>query len=136
MKFYGKIVVYRYEDRWSPEKTEIFADYLEVPSIQSAKAKLTKRANTTVLFSWTQNWDGEVREYKGKDLRWKNWAEPIGYTQEDGTPVLYAYRRSESQYGEVVHKPEYSKYGKSVDYAVDLSLHWRNTNEDSEMPGV
>ena len=130
MKFYGKIVVYRYEDRFLPEKTEIFADYFEAPSIQSAKAKLTKRTNTTVLFSFTQSWDGEVRAYKGKDLRWQKWSDSIGYAQDDGTPILYAYRRSESQYGEVVHKPEYSKYGKSVDYAVDLSLHWRSANND------
>ena len=125
MKFYGKITVLRFEDEWHPEKTEIFADYLEAPSIQSAKAVLTKRANATVLFSWTQSWDNEVREYTGKDIRWKQWASPIGYTQDDGTPILYATRRSERESGETVYKPEYSKWGKSVWYAVDLDLHWR-----------
>ena len=34
--------------------------------------------------------------------------------------------RSERESGETVYKPEYSKWGKSVWYAVDLDLHWRD----------
>ena len=46
MKFYGKITVNRYaEDNWNPEITEIYADHFQAPSIQSAKAHLTKIAN-------------------------------------------------------------------------------------------
>ena len=59
MKFHGKITVYRYEDNWNPDITEIYAEHFESPSIQAAKAKLTKIANETELFSWVQSWDNE-----------------------------------------------------------------------------
>ena len=60
MKFHGKITVARYaEDNWNPEITEIFGDYFESRSIQSAKAHLTKLANETELFSSVQSKDNE-----------------------------------------------------------------------------
>ena len=65
-KFYGKIIVYRYEDAWNPEITEIYAEYFQANSIQSAKAKLTKIANEQELFSWVQSWDNEKRTYQEK----------------------------------------------------------------------
>ena len=68
-KFYGKIIVYRYEDAWNPEITETYSEYFQANSIQSAKAKLTKIANAQELFSWVQSWDNEKRTYTGKDLR-------------------------------------------------------------------
>ena len=49
-KFYGKIIVYRYEDAWNPEQTETYSESFEATSIQSAKAKLTKIANAQELF--------------------------------------------------------------------------------------
>lgn len=124
IKFYGKITVYRYEDAWKPEETEIYADFFEANSIQSGKAKLTKIANAQELFSWIQSWDNEKRRYTGKDLRWKPWSQPISYNQGDGTPIGYSYRRSDRESGETVY-PEGYKYGKSVGYSVDLTVYWR-----------
>ena len=107
------------EDNWNPEITEIYADYFEAPSIQSAKAKLTKIANETeLLFSWVQSWDNETREYTGKDLRWKPWTSPpiVTYKQDNGVEVAYSTRMSEQRIsGETVY-PEGYKYGKSVEY--------------------
>ena len=86
MKFYGKITVSRYaEDKWNPEITEIYADHFQAPSIQSAKAHLTKIANGQTLFSYVQSWDNETREYTGKDLRRNPWiSPPVTYKQDNG----------------------------------------------------
>ena len=128
MKFYGKITVNRYaEDNWDPEITEIYADHFQAPSIQSAKAHLTKIANGQVLFSWVQSWDNETREYTGKDLRWKPWSSPpVTYKQDNGVEVAYSTRMSDRESGETVYpdEPGY-KYGKSVEYRVDIAVHWR-----------
>ena len=124
MKFHGKIIVYRYEDAWNPEITETYSESFEATSIQSAKAKLTKIANAQELFSWVQSWDNEKRTYTGKDLRWKPWSPPISYKQEDGTPIGYSSRMSDRESGETVSVPGY-KYGKSVEYRVDLIVYWR-----------
>ena len=123
-KFYGKIIVYRYEDAWNPEITEIHAEYFQANSIQSAKAKLTKIANEQELFSWVQSWDNEKRTYTGKDLRWKPWSPPVSYEQKDGTPIGYSSRYSEREFGETVYPSTY-KYGKSVEYRVDLTVYWK-----------
>ena len=123
MKFYGKITVSRYEGR-TPETTEIFADYFEAKSIQAAKAHLTRLANGQVLFSWVQSWDNATREYTGQDVRWRPWSTPQTYKQDNGTLVAFSSRMSERESGETVPS-EYSKYGKSAEYRVDLTLHWR-----------
>ena len=125
MKFYGTLKVYRYEDNWNPEITEIYADYFQAKSIQSAKAYLTKIANGQTLFSWVQSWDNETREYTGKDLRWRPWSSPpVTYKQDNGVEVAYSTRMSERESGETVY-PEGYKYGKSVEYRVDIDVHWR-----------
>ena len=128
MKFYGKITVSRYaEDKWNPEITEIYADHFQAPSIQSAKAHLTKIANGQTLFSYVQSWDNETREYTGKDLRWKPWiSPPVTYKQDNGVEVAYSTRMSDRESGETVYpdEPGY-KYGKSVEYRVDIAVHWR-----------
>ena len=123
-KYYGKITVYRYEDAWNPEQTETYSESFEATSIQSAKAKLTKIANAQELFSWVQSWDNETRTYTGKDLRWKPWSPPVSYEQKDGTPIGYSSRYSEREFGETVY-PSTHKYGKSVEYRVDLTVYWR-----------
>ena len=123
-KYYGKITVYRYEDAWNPEQTETYSEYFQAKSIQSAKAKLTKIANAQELFSWVQSWDNETRTYTGKDLRWKPWSPPVSYEQKDGTPIGYSSRMSDRESGETVSVPGY-KYGKSVEYRVDLTVYWR-----------
>ena len=123
-KYYGKITVYRYEDAWNPEQTETYSESFEATSIQSAKAKLTKIANAQELFSWVQSWDNETRTYTGKDLRWKPWSPPVSYEQKDGTPIGYSSRYSEREFGETVYPSTY-KYGKSVEYRVDLTVYWR-----------
>ena len=123
-KYYGKITVYRYEDAWNPEQTETYSESFEATSIQSAKAKLTKIANAQELFSWVQSWDNEKRTYTGKDLRWKPWSPPVSYEQKDGTPIGYSSRMSDRESGETVSVPGY-KYGKSVEYRVDLIVYWR-----------
>ena len=129
-KYYGKIIVYRYEDAWNPEQTEIYAEYFEANSIQSAKAKLTKIANAQELFSWVQSWDNEKRTYTGKDLRWKPWSPPVSYEQKDGTPIGYSSRYSEREFGETVY-PATHKYGKSVEYRVDLTVYWRLKSKEN-----
>ena len=112
MKFYGTLRVYRYEDNWNPEVTEIFAGHFEAPSIQAAKAKLTKIANGQTLFSWVQSWDNETREYTGKDLRWKPWSSPpVTYKQDNGVEVAFSTRMSERESGETVY-PEGYTYGE------------------------
>ena len=127
MKFHGKITVARYaEDNWNPEITEIFADYFESKSIQSAKAHLTKLANETDLFSWVQSWDNETRQYTGKDVRWRPWSSPpVTYKQKNGVEVAYSTKMSERESGETVYPKDYGKYGKSVEYRVDIVLQWR-----------
>lgn len=127
MKFHGKITVARYaEDNWNPEITEIFADYFEAKSIQSAKAHLTKLANETELFSWVQSWDNETRKYTGKDLRWKPWSSTSTYKQKKGNlEVAFSTKMSERASGEQVYPEGWGKYGKSVEYRVDIMLQWR-----------
>ena len=114
--------MFRYKDAYNREETEIYAEYLEAPSIQSGKAKLTKIANETELFSWIQSWDNEKRSYTGKDLRWKPWCKTLSYKQKDGTPVEYSYRRSEKEFGEIISTSR--NYGTSAHYIVDLTLYW------------
>ena len=130
MKFHGKITVYRYEDAWNPEQTETYSESFEATSIQSAKAKLTKIANAQELFSWVQSWDNEKRTYTGKDLRWKPWSPPVSYEQKDGTPIGYSSRMSDRESGETVSVPDY-KYGKSVEYRVDLTVYWRRKTKEN-----
>ncbi|RKU10867.1 hypothetical protein C6503_19475 [Candidatus Poribacteria bacterium] len=130
MKFYGTLKVFRYEDNWNPEITEIFAEHFEARSIQSAKAKLTKIANETELFSWIQSWDNEKRTYTGKDLRWRPWSSPPAtYKQDNGVEVAYSSRMSDRVSGETVY-PEGYTYGKSVEYRVDIAVHWRFKGND------
>lgn len=135
MKFHGSINVFRHAED-EPEKIEIYADYFQAESIQSAKAKLTRMANGQVLFSYVQSWDNETREYTGKDLRWKPWlVPPLSYEQDDGTPVGYSYRRSEREGGEFLSNSG-SRYSRSVGYVVELRMHWnRNHVEKKEKDG-
>ena len=128
MRCHGTITVHRYENQWEPETTEIYADYFEAKSIQSAKAHLTKLANTTELFSWVQSWDNEKRSYTGKDIRWKPWSAAFTYTQQNGLEVAQSSRISDREFGEIVSDPDY-KYGKTVEYRVDINLRWRKNRE-------
>ena len=130
MKFHGKITVYRYEDTWNPEQTETYSESFEAKSIQSAKAKLTSTANAQELFCWIQSWDNEKRTYTGKDLRWNPWSPPVSYEQKDGTPIGYSSRYSEREFGETVY-PATHKYGKSVEYRVDLTVYWRRKTKEN-----
>ena len=101
----------------------------EATSIHPTKAKLTKIANAQELFSWM--WDNEKRTYTGKDLRWKPWSPPVFLTeQEDGTPIGYSSRYSEREFGETVY-PATHKYGKSVEYRVDLTVYWRLKSKEN-----
>ena len=129
MKFYGKITVARYaEDNWNPEITEIYADHFQASSVQSAKVHLTKIANGQVLFSWVQSWDNETREYTGKDLRWRPWSSPPAtYKQNNGIEVAYSTRMSEREFGETLDTGSIAaqRFGRSVEYRVDIALHWR-----------
>ena len=125
MKFYGILRVYRHAGDGTPEITEIFAEYFEAKSIQSAKAHLTKIANGQPLFSWVQPWDNATREYTGKDLRWEPWSSPPAtYKQDNGVEVAFSTRLSERVSGETGDREGY-KYGKSVEYRVDIAVHWR-----------
>lgn len=131
IKFHGTIKVLRYEGNDRQETTDIYADYFQAKSIQSAKAHLTKLANGQELFSWVQSWDGEKRSYTGKDLRWKPWlVPPMCYEQDDGTPIGYSYRRSEKEFGGSLYNG--SRYGKSVGYIVEFTLHWNPNHIPAE----
>ena len=114
----------------TPSITEIYAESFEAKSIQSAKAKLTSIANAQELFCWIQSWDNEKRTYTGKDLRWKPWSPPISSEQKDGTPIGYSSRYSEREFGETVY-PTTHKYGKSVEYRVDLTVYWRRKTKEN-----
>ena len=124
MKFHGTIEVRRYEDRYNPEKTEVWADYFEAETVQSAKSFLTRKANTSELFSYIQSWDDKKCVYTGKDIRWKPWSPEGKYTQDDGVEVAFSSRHSDREFGEYISVPGY-KHGKSVEYRVDITLRWR-----------
>ena len=126
MKFYGTLKVYRYEDNWNPEITEIFAEHFEAKSIQSAKAKLTKISNETELFSWIQSWDNEKRTYTGKDLRWQSWCEIHTAMTVSDQEVARTSRMSLRESAGIVKDPDDPdyKYGRSVGYRVDITLRW------------
>ena len=133
MRFHGRIKVCRYEVSWNPETIEIYADRFEAKSIQSAKSKLTKIANETELFSWIQPWDNEKRTYTGKDLRWRPWDSlPITYKQDNGVEVAYSTRMTERVFGETIYPETHGKYGKSVEYRVDLTVYWKLKQGESE----
>ncbi|MDE0681680.1 MAG: hypothetical protein OXI63_02075 [Candidatus Poribacteria bacterium] len=132
-RFHGKIEVFRHaEDDWHPEKRDIYAEYFEAKTIQSAKSKLTKIANETELFSWVQSWDNATRTYTGKDLRWKPWGSVCGYKQKDGTEVAYSTRKAERVSGEQIYPEGYGKYGKSVGYSVQITVYWKYQEGDGE----
>jgi len=127
MRFHGKISVNRFIHKWTPDTTtDIYDDYFEAKSIQSAKAHLTKLANTTELFSWVQSWDNEKRTYTGKDVRWKSWGEVHTYTQDNGKEIARTDRMSEREFGESVNTEPDNRYGTSAEYRVDLMLRWLN----------
>lgn len=126
MNFHGSIKVYRYaESEWDAEVTEVFSEKFEAKSIQSAKARLTKIANETELFSWIQSWDNCKRTHTGKDLRWCPWSAAVTYKQDNSVEVAYSTRSSERESGEQIYPEGFGKYGKSVGYRVDLSVYWR-----------
>ncbi len=125
MKFHGKITVARYADNWNPEITEIYSDYFEAKSLQAAKSHLTRIANGHTLFAWVQSWDNATRGYTGKDLRWKPWSPTDHYKQENGIDVAFSARMSDREFGETVYPKDYGKYGKSVEYRVDIRVRWR-----------
>ncbi len=123
MRCHGKITVHRYENRWEPETTDIYDDYFEAQSIQAAKAMLTRKANASELFSYLQSWDNEKRSYTGKELRWKPWSSINTYTQDNGKEVAFSTRMSDREFGETTYNTDY-KYGKSVEYRVDITVRW------------
>ena len=123
MRLHGKITVNRYEDKWNPETTDIYDGYFEAQSIQAAKAMLTRKANTSELFSYLQSWDNGKRSYTGKELRWKPWSSINTYTQDNGKEVAFSTRMSDREFGETTYNTDY-KYGKSVEYRVDITVRW------------
>ena len=127
MRFHGKITVNRFVNRWTPDTTtDIYDDYFEAKSIQSAKAHLTKLANTTELFSWIQSWDNEKRTYTGKDVRWLSWSAIRTGKTDKRQEVARTDRMSEREFGESVNTESYNRYGTSAEYRVDLMLRWLN----------
>ena len=82
MGFHGQVTAAKWIDRFKPERTTVFEGYFDAPSIQAAKAHLTRLANKTELFSYVQSWDNEKRVYTGKDLRWRPWSDRMDYTKE------------------------------------------------------
>ena len=133
MKFYYQIQVNRYTTRFKSEQTEIDSGYFESPSIQAAKSKLSRMANTMELFSWVQSWDNENRVYTGKELRWRKWSDhafSAFATDKNGKPARFTQRVSERESGETIYDDESSKYGRSVNYTVTLSLYWAKKGDE------
>ena len=130
MRFHGKITVHRYEDKWKPETTVIYDGYFEAESPQAAKAMLTRKANTSELFSWIQSWDNEKRSYTGKALRWKPWSAMSSYQQDNGKEIAFSTRISDREFGETTYNTDY-KYGKSVEYRVDITVQWLFQGEEN-----
>ncbi|RKU21072.1 hypothetical protein C6499_22915, partial [Candidatus Poribacteria bacterium] len=125
--FHGIISVNRFINRWMPDTTtDIYDDYFEAKSIQSAKAHLTKLANTTELFSWVQSWDNEKRTYTGKDVRWLSWSKIRTGMTDKRQEVARTDRMSERESGESINTEPYNRYGTSAQYRVDLMLRWLN----------
>lgn len=131
MKFYYKIEVNRYTKAYESEQSVLKNDYFESPSIQSAKSKVTRIANTTELFSWVQSWDKETRSYSGKDLRWRNWTEPRKAKDQDGKPLLISIKTSEQESGEQIYEDSLSIYGRTIRYSVSLVLYWFDPDDDN-----
>ena len=123
MKFYAKIVTARYEERFKPKRTTIYAEYFKAPSLQAAKAKLTRIANQTELFSWVQSWDNEKRIYTGKELRWAAWKDLPPYTQDNGVEIAWSERASNRVSGERIYADKNDKWGRGIDYTVTLSIY-------------
>lgn len=131
MKFYYRIVVNRYTSTYTSEQSEVKFGYFDSPSIQAAKAKLTRMANTTELFSWVQSWDNETRKYTGKDLRWRKWIKPAEMEDHNGDPIMFTQKTSEQESGEQVYEDDaLSKYGRTVYYTVSLILYWYDHGGD------
>ena len=132
MRFHGTITLHRYTERFKSEPTDIFADYFEADSIQSAKSKLTRIANTTELFSWIQSWDNEKRTYTGKDVRWRAWDRPHEYTQDDGKVICCSYKSSERVTGEALpNETGDPRYTQHAGYTVNIALRWRRESKDA-----
>ena len=51
--------------------------------------------------------------------------------QKDGTPVGYSSRYSEREFGETIYPVSTHKYGKSVEYRVDLTVYWRLKSKEN-----
>lgn len=123
--YYYRIVVNRYTSAYTSEQSEVkFGDF-ESPSIQGAKSKITRIANSIELFSWVQSWDNETRKYTGKDLRWRNWIKPTEMEDHNGDPIMFTQKTSEQESGEQIYDDDtLSKYGRTVHYTVSLILYW------------
>ena len=128
MRFHGQITAARWIDRFKPERTTVFEGYFDAPSIQAAKAHLTRLANKTELFLWVQSWDNEKRVYTGKDLRWRPWSDRMDYTDEKGHNIGWVSRNSEMNYDEMV-SVDGEKYARHVENNVALNLRWAVANE-------
>ena len=49
---------------------------------------------------------------------------PLPYKQDNGIEIAYSALTSDTEFGETVY-PEGYKYGKSVEYEVDIAVHWK-----------
>lgn len=132
MKFYYWIQLNRFTKQWESEQTDIDQGSFESSSIQSAKAKLTRLANTTEMFSYEQSWDNELKIYTGKELRWRKWTEATPGTDKNDKPLFWTQRMSERESGERIYDEDSPKYGRSVDYTVSLMLYWAATDGKTE----
>ena len=86
-------------DRCEVHSTYQFGDPEEMqrlefksPSLQAAKAKMTRAAN---LQEFGTDWDGNPKH--GKDERWRGWVEHPDFKQKDGTMVSCDCRVSDTE---------------------------------------
>ena len=66
MKFYGTLKVYRYEENWNPEITEIFAEHFEAKSIQAAKRNSQRSQTKQNCFRGFSPGTTRTREYTAR----------------------------------------------------------------------
>lgn len=126
MKFLGKITVLHFKaNTFLKEKTKtVFNEYFEAPSLQAAKAKLTKIANTTEIATSTSVLTDTKQKITGKDFRWRSWTPLNPYHDDTGKPVNWCKKHSEQQTLETEYEPG-NPFGIRTSGAVVLYLYWR-----------
>ena len=116
MKFI--VIITRSERKRDGETKELKRVKFESPSLQAAKAKATKIANTLTFLKEKISYDG-TKDLKGQDLRWKAWDTRDPYTQDNGKVIGWSGKIAESLSGNYDPKTDTCPY-----YFAWVTLYW------------